>query len=306
MVLGVAACVGDKPATAPALPPDQTPPPAAQAPRTPESLAAEARFVRFQANALARGQLRTDGGGGDAPFTDTDLARNFLRIAFYDEFSSVGGRLVPDGVESSLHRWQGAVRIGVEFGRSVAPKQQARDRADIARLVDTIAGLTGLPIRLTDFRPNFTVLILNEDERRAAGPEMMRLAPELSAVARDSAVDMAPDTYCTVFAIAPAAGATYTRALAVVRGELPDILRLSCLHEEIVQGLGLVNDSPAARPSIFNDNDEFATLTRQDELMLRMLYDSRLRPGMRLDEARPIVDLIARELMGGDILAALP
>ena len=41
---------------------------------------------------------------------------------------------------------------------------------------------------------------------------------------------------------------TYTRAFAVIRAEHPDLLRLSCLHEEIAQGLGLANDSPRARP----------------------------------------------------------
>jgi len=279
---------------------------ASASPRTPASLAAEARFQRIEANALARGQLRTDGGGPDAPFSDRDLARNFLRIAFFDEFTDHGGRLVPQPSEIPLHRWQGAVRLAVEFGRSVPADQRTRDRANIAALVERIARLTGLPIRMTDFRPNFTVLILNEDERLASGPELMRLVPDLSAQARDSAVGMAPDTYCTVFAVSPANSAVYARALAVVRGELPDILRLSCLHEEIAQGLGLVNDSPAARPSIFNDNDEFATLTRQDDLMLRMLYDARLRPGMSLTEATPIVEGIAAELMGGEVIAALP
>jgi hypothetical protein len=55
----------------------------------------------------------------------------------------------------------------------------------------------------------------------------------------------------------------YTRAVAVVRAEHPDLLRQSCIHEEIAQGLGLPNDSPAARPSIFNDDEEFALLTRR-------------------------------------------
>ena len=67
--------------------------------------------------------------------------------------------------------------------------------------------------------------------------------------------------------------------------------------EELAQSLGLVNDWPRARPSIFNDNEEFALLTRQDELMLKMLYDARLRPGMSEAEARPIVEQIAAELM---------
>jgi hypothetical protein len=41
-------------------------------------------------------------------------------------------------------------------------------------------------------------------------------------------------------------------------------------------------------------------LTDQDELLLRMLYSPELRPGMSPDEARPIVESLARRLMGGD------
>jgi hypothetical protein len=77
-------------------------------------------------------------------------------------------------------------------------------------------------------------------------------------------------------------------------------MRRACLHEEIAQGLGLINDSPQARPSIFNDNSEFALLTRQDELLLRLLYDPRLKPGMSLAEAKPIIETIAAELVAGE------
>ena len=84
----------------------------------------------------------------------------------------------------------------------------------------------------------------------------------------------------------------------MIRAEHPDLLRLSCLHEEIAQGLGLANDSPRARPSIFNDDEEYALLTRQDELMLRILYSPELRPGMSLAEAEPIVRMLAARLMG--------
>ncbi len=89
--------------------------------------------------------------------------------------------------------------------------------------------------------------------------------------------------------------------MALIRSEHPDLFRLSCIHEEIAQGLGIPNDSPRARPSIFNDDDEFALLTRHDELLLQMLYDPRLTPGMTAEEARPIARIIARELMGEDL-----
>ena len=59
-------------------------------------------------------------------------------------------------------------------------------------------------------------------------------------------------------------------------------------------------DSPSARPSIFNDDEEFALLTPMDELMLKMLYSPRLTPGMTEAEARPIIDSLAAALIGGE------
>ena len=88
----------------------------------------------------------------------------------------------------------------------------------------------------------------------------------------------------------------YTHAIAMIRAEHPPLMQRACIEEELAQGLGLANDSPYARPSIFNDEDEFATLTSMDAVMLQILYDPRLRPGMTLDEARPYLYEIAEAL----------
>ncbi len=75
--------------------------------------------------------------------------------------------------------------------------------------------------------------------------------------------------------------------------------REACYHEEIIQALGLHNDHPLVRPSIFNDDDEFALLTEHDERLLQMLFDPRLAPGMPAEEAMPIARQIAGEIMDG-------
>ncbi len=72
-------------------------------------------------------------------------------------------------------------------------------------------------------------------------------------------------------------------------------MRKSCVHEEMAQAMGLTNDSPNARPSIFNDDEEFAFLTRHDEILLRMLYDPRLKAGMESYEVIPLLPAIARD-----------
>jgi hypothetical protein len=68
----------------------------------------------------------------------------------------------------------------------------------------------------------------------------------------------------------------------------------ACIVEEVTQVLGLPNDSFDIRPSIFNDDDEYHQLTWQDRLMVEVLYDPRITPGMGHDEfvtvARGVID----------------
>src|SRR5690606_4406072 len=196
-----------------------------------------------------------------------------------------------------LRRWQRPVRVGVEFGASIPAGQRVTDRANVAAYVARLARVSRHDVRMDDSAPNYTVMFLNEDERRAIGPRLAQLVPGIDRLALRAVETMPPSTFCVVFAFSKGNGAEYERAIAIIRGEHPELLRLSCIHEELAQGLGLANDSPTARPSIFNDDEEFGLLTRQDELMLRILYDPRLRPGMTLAEARPIVEVIARELL---------
>ncbi|MBS0565452.1 MAG: DUF2927 domain-containing protein [Proteobacteria bacterium] len=263
-----------------------------------ETRAAQDHYRRIEAYYRAQGLLRTDGGGPDTPFSASDLARNFLNIAFFDEFTERGGRLVEGGAQNVLHRWQGPLRVEVRFGPSVPPAERTSDSADVAAYFARLSRLTGLRAEMVTERANFVVWIANPAERRTSAPQILAFAPEISRAALSSATGLTPDIYCTVFSFSPGRSPVYDRAFAVIRAELPPLLRRSCFHEELAQALGLVNDSPWARPSIFNDNQEFAYLTRQDELMLRLLYDLRLRPGMTLEEARPIVARIAAELTG--------
>lgn len=244
--------------------------------------------------------MRTDGGGRDTPYTDRMLAENFIRIALYDEYARTAFGPVQKLSASRLRRWEAPVRVGLRFGASVSPERRAVDTAHVASYLARLSQATGHSIRLDDSAPNFWVWMVNEDERAALGPAVDAALPGLGPAEIAGITQMPRSTYCLVYAMSEGQGSVYTRAFAVIRAEHPDLLRLSCIHEEIAQGLGLANDSPTARPSIFNDDEEFALLTTQDELMLRILYDPSLRPGMTETEARPIVESLAARLKGGN------
>ncbi|MEM1343349.1 MAG: DUF2927 domain-containing protein [Pseudomonadota bacterium] len=70
----------------------------------------------------------------------------------------------------------------------------------------------------------------------------------------------------------------------------------ACLLEEIAQALGPINDFYGLGPSVFNDDFAHLWPTRLDLLMLRVLYDGALRPGLSRAEtevrARAVLDRI--------------
>ena len=254
-------------------------------------------YASVEARLLARGKLRRDRTPLDAPIDADMLARNFMAIALRDEYSPTADGIEARGRAAPLRRWSGPVRIQPEFGTSTATGDRAAWRSELAEMAGTLAQATGHPVSLTGSEGNFVVLVMTEDERRAAADRIAALVPGIPP--RDIGVltGLPASISCTVFAYSRGGQPSYAHAVAVIRAELPPLLRSSCIHEELAQGMGLANDSPAARPSVFNDDEEFALLTRHDRLLLRILYDPRLRPGMSEAEAAPIVRTIAAELL---------
>lgn len=263
------------------------------------SLDLENFYARVEANLRVQDLLRTDGGGRDAPYDAATLADNFERIALFEEYANVNGRIVTRQTASRLHRWERPVLVEIEFGPRVPEAKVNKDRVSIAAFTARLARVTGHPMRVVQSGGNFHVFILNEDDRRLLGPRLREIIPGIGQSAIDTVIDMPRSTYCLVFAWDPNDDGAYEKAVAIIRSEHPDLLRLSCIHEEMAQGMGLANDSPEARPSVFNDDEEYALLTTHDEMLLAILYDSRLKAGMGAAEAMPIVREIAAQRVGG-------
>ena len=302
-LLALAACE-EIPQEAPPPAPVPVAPSASPRPQPTEqsdtSLRTRTYYARRQADLETQGLLRTDGGGPDTPFDADMLAANFEEIVFYDEYASgIGSRAGPAG---HLRRWNSPVRVDVEFGASVPAQQRREDATQVASFASRLGRITGHPVMRSQTGVNFHVLIMGEDDRTQLGNRLRELAPSMSDETIEFFKELPLTIECSVLAFsAPGDPYAYTKAIAMIRAELPELLRLSCIHEEIAQGLGPANDSPDARPSIFNDDDEFALLTNHDELLLKMLYDPRLTTGMTIAEARPVTRIIARELTGQEL-----
>lgn len=255
-------------------------------------------YARLQSRLQAEGLLRQDNGTA-VDYSAADLARNFERIALFSEYTQVGGRYIARESRAELRRWERPVRIQLHFGASIPEATQRADRLRILSYVSRLRRTTGHPINVVGSNGNYHIFIATVDEQRALGPQIMAAEPGLTRETVREITSLGRSTYCAVYASSSSDRPnSYVSAIAFVRAEHPDLFRQSCYHEEIAQGLGLPNDNPSVRPSIFNDDEEFSLLTRHDELLLRILYDRRLRVGMSAEEARPIVAQIAARLRG--------
>ncbi|MEQ9261466.1 MAG: DUF2927 domain-containing protein [Roseovarius sp.] len=267
------------------------------APPSEKSAALARHYSRVQAHLLAQGLLRTGGGGVDTPYDADDVARNFERIAFYDEYERGGGLRAADGKPDVLRKWVSPVRVELEFGNSVSPEIRAQDGPAVEGYVARLGRVTGHPIAMSGNAPNFHVFITSEDDRAETVARVRSIVPDIGAATLALVRDPPRSIYCLVLTFEDRdRPSTYNRAIALIRSEQPELMRRSCIHEELAQGRGLGNDSATARPPIFNDDEEFALLTTQDEALLRLLYHPNLRPGMSLGQARPLI----RRILAGD------
>lgn len=297
VLAGLAGC-----ATGPPAAPTTAPRPSAAPERgTPDTAqtAIATYYAQLQDRRLAQGLLRTDRAPRDLPVTATRLQRAFAAVALRDEYQVTAERIVQQSAPAPLRRWDRPVRLSLEFGASVGPERRARDRQVVSRFAGRLAQIADHPVSVTRSDGNFNVLVLDEGERRAIAPRLRGLVPGIDRASQSLVETLPLSVSCLVLAFARDGSTSYTDAVAIIRAELPDLSRDACYFQEIAQGLGLANDSPQARPSLFNDAAEFAVMTVLDEQLLRILYDPRLTPGMTEAQARPIVRRIATELMGG-------
>ena len=236
-------------------------------------------------------KFRTDYDPSDAPYDAQTLTKNFAFVAQQSEPQTIDGAVVIEGDSIPLTRWDEPLRIWTTG-------ETAADFAHLSALTQRVTRLTRLPIeRAADAQDaNVYLLIADAEERR----DLIQLLKSLGRGNDAPLVNAWPDRPefpCIARVFVDPKKNTLEWAMILVKAELSGDFRRSCLTEEFIQALGLFNDGPEIRPSIFNDDAEFIELTRHDEYLLQILYDKRLRPGMSRGEAEPIVQTIAAELL---------
>lgn len=90
-------------------------------------------------------------------------------------------------------------------------------------------------------------------------------------------------------------GGRIRRSTAVIVAD-DDYLFSRCLVEEVLQGLGPMNDDASLSLSVFNDRSRLSHFTAFDEALLNVLYHPLVRPGMTGTEVGRVLPQVFREL----------
>jgi hypothetical protein len=236
-------------------------------------------------------KFRTDYDPSDAPFDAALLEENFLKLAFNSEPQVINDRVIVEGESVQLLRWPRDVTFSL-----VSPSPF--DAPYLTGLASRIGGVIGRSVTSTDdlASADIKVWVLDGDERRTfvEGIEE-RFSPDLAQFVK--AWTQRPELPCIGMISTNPVDDSLQSGLIFIKAELTGEFRHACFTEEFTQVFGLINDDPDARPSIFNDDQEFIELTRHDEYLLKVLYDPRLSPGMTEAEARPLLGQIVQDVV---------
>ncbi len=111
--------------------------------------------------------------------------------------------------------------------------------------------------------------------------------------------DMESDYYCSAVAYVNPVNFVFETAEILIGPAWPDEDMKECIAEELSQVMGPRNDTTVIDDSLWRPwgDKTYHSLTWSDAVILRALYDQRLKPGMHKDKAMPIVRTIIGELL---------
>ena len=232
---------------------------------------------------------------GPAPADDAEdlaLLADFRRAAYGSGRPPLGNDGQARARRDHLAKWEIPIRAAL-LGEGVDERAASQEH-----LAD-LAALTGLAIGAAPVE-TANLLIFFADDPFAAALRHRGLYAHRIADARSFdalLARMAPGGPCFGFLWGGwPSGQGIDFSVVFIRTDRGARTVQGCLVQETTQILGLLNDLDPAADSVLSDSGRQVALTEQDRLMLRLLYDPRLRPGMGWAEAEPLARAALHDL----------
>lgn len=196
--------------------------------------------------------------------SNADLVRDFMDLSFRLE----SGRALP-----VLTRFEGLISL------RVTGSPPSTLRRDLDALLSRLRLEAGIAVSLTqESAANITIEAVPRSAIRKVLPQAACfVAPNVGSLREFRSARRSPNTNWALLK-------TRTRiAIFIPNDASPQEVR-DCLHEEVAQALGPLNDLYRLPNSVFNDDNMHMVLTSFDMLILRATYAPELASGMTRDE----------------------
>ncbi|WP_157775333.1 DUF2927 domain-containing protein [Hartmannibacter diazotrophicus] len=208
--------------------------------------------------------------GSLSHISDAQLSHGFLMTVFGTEGRTRSPR-------SRLRKFEQPVRFSVEDRTGKGMDRKVADF--IARLPRIVPGLDAR-LAMPGEKANFDVIITTRANYRAR-PSLASLSGEL------------PGQCATVMHYGRSSIRQTTSYIVADEGAY---LFNRCMVEEILQGLGPINDDNSLKLSMFNDTSHYQRLTAFDRAIVNMLYDPRITCGMTMADVTPLLPQVIRDV----------
>jgi Protein of unknown function (DUF2927) len=211
-----------------------------------------------------RAAARTD-------FTNEEIRDGFFKIAFSAE-------LQLDKPMERVRKFDEPVRIFV-IGSGVPDR-----RAEIAGIVDDIrTHVNHLDVAITNDRATANFVV-----RLVAERNLERTIRSLYGSDRAKRIQESLSPQC-LSGIGKDERYRIRRAEVILPVDAGDFTFYDCAYEEMLQGLGAINDDRTVPWTMFNDEVQMGFFDVYDQYLLNILYDPRIRPGMTKDEVNALL-----------------
>ncbi|WP_319772814.1 DUF2927 domain-containing protein [Breoghania sp.] len=229
-------------------------------------------FVLFQAS-FAPTADAAPARAAKSNYSDAELTSGFMKTVF--------------GLEYRMWSWKPYqvkkfVQPVLFEVTNLARRNRSVEAGDfISQLPKRIPGLKSRLARVGE-TPNFHLFIVDRAQYRETVSREIYHSKRTKAPGR-----------CLVRVEADRHG--ITASTAVIVSDEGDHLFRRCLVEEILQGLGPMNDDDRLIHSVFNDRSQHDTFTRFDQLLLNMLYHPAIKPGMTARKVKALLPKVIRD-----------
>ena len=205
--------------------------------------------------------------------SDAEVIRGFNLTVF-------GAEYAPFGYQSNyVRKFSGPVRFHVE---NMSQRNKTREVQNF--IVSLNSSIRGLRTRVVSSpgQANFRVYIVDRADYVKTVKEKVYGSPTADTPGK-----------CLVRSVFSHSG--IKRSDAVIVADEGEALFDRCKAEEILQGLGPLNENTSLRESMFNDRTRHTRFTRFDRLILNMLYDPRIKNGASKESVQSLLPVVLRD-----------